>query len=65
MSDTTVLVECSCRKCRKYATANRLPFPMRAMATPQAADRVPAASLVHSAYDPVLASAPIRPAIPV
>jgi hypothetical protein len=64
MNQTTVLVECSCPECRKYAATNGLPFPMRAMATPQAADRVPAPNLVHSAYDPVLAHAAIRPAIP-
>jgi hypothetical protein len=50
----TALVTCSCKACRKYATAKGLPFPMQALAQPAAAERVDARSLVHAAYDSVL-----------
>lgn len=60
----TVPVQCSCKACRKYATAHGLPFPMQALAMPAAAERLDASTLVHSAYDKVLAFAAVRPSIP-
>jgi len=61
----TALVQCSCRACRKYATANDRPFPMQAMAIPAAVERIGASALVHAAYDPALAFASVRPSVPV
>ena len=60
----TELVTCSCKACRKYATANGLPFPMQALALPAALERVDASSLVHAAYSPVVAYAATRPSVP-
>lgn len=60
----TTLVTCSCKACRKYASANDLPFPMQALAMPAAAERLDASTLVHAAYDKVLAFAAVRPSVP-
>jgi hypothetical protein len=60
----TTLVTCSCKACRKYATAKGLPFPMQALAVPAAAERINASALVHAAYDNVLAFAAVRPSVP-
>lgn len=65
MTTHSVPVECACPACRTYATAHGLPFPMRALALPAAADRLPRDVLVHAAYDPILRFAPTRLSIPV
>ena len=60
----TTLVTCSCKACRKYATAKGLSFPMQALAMPAAAERMNASALVHAAYDNVLAFSAVRPSVP-
>lgn len=61
----TVPVECSCRACKKYAARKGYALPMRALALPAAAERADASTLVHIAYDAVIAHSVVRPSIPV